>query len=144
MQGKDPDNGRFYFIRFLKNIKGFEINVENTYETHSPEGKTRAKGQILYSSYQFFRDFGIPSSSAVSKFRCFCQILTKKYDIKSYENPLTSRDIEIYQQNSINEVKIAFKTYLRQMIEHNDFILPLTGSDRTPPVASSNFKPPSG
>lgn len=42
-------------------IKGFEVNIENTFETHGPHGKLKAKGQILYSFFQFYRDFGIPS-----------------------------------------------------------------------------------
>lgn len=94
--------GKIYYIRFLQNIRGFQVNVENTYETHTPQGKSKAKGQMLYNSYQFFRDFGIPSHIGIAKFRCFCQILCQKYEIKSYENPLTTNDKEIYQQNSIN------------------------------------------
>lgn len=79
------------------NIRGFDVYAENTYETYTPESKAKAKGNILYNSFQFNRDFGIPSEIGLMKFRLFAQILCMKYDLKCFENPLTSRDEETYQ-----------------------------------------------
>lgn len=43
------------------NIRGFDVYAENTFETFTPDGKAKAKGNILYNSFQFNRDFGITS-----------------------------------------------------------------------------------
>lgn len=94
---KVPENGKFYFIRYLHNIKGFDIYAENTYESYKPDGKAKAKGNTLYSANHFFRDFGIKSEEGFSKFRAFCQILTRKFTLKFFDIPLSTKDIDTYQ-----------------------------------------------
>ena len=77
--------GIFYYIRYLSHIKGFDIYAASTDQNFTPDGKKKAKGNILYNSVQFQRDFGNSGVlQEIQQFRCFSDLIVKKYGLKVY------------------------------------------------------------
>ena len=54
------------------------------------------------------------------------EMFSQKYELKSYENPLSMTDLETYQENSMVEMKFTFKTFLRKMVKYQDYYSPVT------------------
>jgi hypothetical protein len=63
----DIKKGKYCLVRYLPGIHCFDIYLQNNYETHSIDGKMKARGSALYKSREFLNDFGIPLSLAKNK-----------------------------------------------------------------------------
>ena len=90
--------GVFHIIRYLPGINCFDVYLQNNYDTFSPQGSVRTRGNILYRSRDFHRDFGVPLRCSYSKKKLFAylQIISKKYTLQTFDVPLTEGDNDAY------------------------------------------------
>ena len=69
-----PRKGVFHVIRYLPGIGCFDIYLHNNFETFAIEGKVKARGNILYHSKDFLRDFGVSLRSSFTKQKLFAYL----------------------------------------------------------------------
>lgn len=88
----------FQIIRYLPGINCFDVYLKNNFKTYTPDGNSKARGNILYKYKDFYTDFGVPLKCSFSKKKLFAylEIIAKKYTLSTFTYPLTESDQDAY------------------------------------------------
>jgi len=62
--------------------------MKNTFETYTPNGLSKAKGNTIYPPQHFLRDFGISLKMGKRYLPAFAHIIVQKYYLKTFDTPI--------------------------------------------------------